>query len=126
MATRDDELHTRQPSFFQLVEQTGPERFLFTRRDPSPEHLAIPILPDTGNQQEHFRDKSGAITNLAARGIHEEIGKRLLDRTVQKCRDLACRDPLQVGFGDGIHQGFLDAGILSKDLGLEGFLTKRL
>ena len=38
--------------------------------------------------------------------------------------DLPGRNTLEIGLGDRVHQGFLDAGILSKDLGLEGFLTK--
>lgn len=64
MTVRDDELNTAQTSFFQLVEKTGPERLIFTRGNPSTEHLAIPILPDTGNDEKSFRDIPGPSRTL--------------------------------------------------------------
>lgn len=64
MAIGDDQLDPGKAAFFEVLEQSRPERLILTVRDSRAQDLPVTILSHPGDHQDRFGDVSYTFAHL--------------------------------------------------------------
>ncbi len=80
MTIRDDQLNSGKSPFFEVLEESRPERFILTIRDSCTQDLPVPVFWHSGDYQDRLGDVSCSVPDFVGRSIHEEVRGSLFDR----------------------------------------------